>query len=114
MHADRRIGGARAARDHANAGPAGKLAVRLSHKGCATFLAASDELDLISPGMQAVKHCQVAFARYAEGMRHALGNQAIDKKVTSELGFCHALIVQWRAGVDSSSRNLCLTLIVYI
>ena len=45
VHADRCVGGARPARDEADAGPAGQLAVRLGHEGGAALLAVDDEAD---------------------------------------------------------------------
>ena len=48
MNAGRRIGGARAARDETDAGPAGHLADRLRHHGGRALVAADGELDVES------------------------------------------------------------------
>jgi AcrR family transcriptional regulator len=78
------IGGARPARHETHARPAGELAVRLGHEGGAALLAADHESDPPGMGMKAVQHRQVALARHAEGVRHALGDQAFDKQVAGD------------------------------
>ena len=85
VNADRGIGGTRPPRDHANAWAAGELAVGLGHEGGATFLAANDKFDLPLTGMHAVEHGQIAFARHAKGVGHALSDQAVNKKVAGKL-----------------------------
>ena len=64
MYAGRSIGGARAARDEADAGPPGQLADRLRHHGGAAFLPAHRDLDIAI--MERVEHGQIALAGNAE------------------------------------------------
>ena len=73
-----------AARDHADAGFAGQLAVRVGHHRGAAFLAADRDLDV--GVVQAVQHRQVAFARHAENVFDALGDQLVYQDVTAETG----------------------------
>ena len=84
MHAGQRVRCARAARDHADAGFAGQLAVRVGHHRGAAFLAADRDLDV--GVVQAVQHRQVAFARHAENVFDALGDQLVYQDVTAETG----------------------------
>jgi hypothetical protein len=95
VHPDGGVGGARPARNHAYARPAGQLAVGLGHKGRAALLPAGDKLDLALARMQAVEHCEVAFAGHAERVGNALGQKAIDEEVAGKLwggheGYCAA------------------------
>lgn len=59
--------------------------MRLSHEGCAAFMATGDELDLVTACVQAIKHSQVTFSRHAECMADALCQKAINKKVAGKL-----------------------------
>jgi hypothetical protein len=86
VQADGRIGGARAARHETHTGPAGELALGFGHEGRATFLPVGDEADAVGMRMKAVEHREVTFARHTEGVGHALGDQALHKKVTGDLG----------------------------
>ena len=77
MDARRGIGGAGPAGDEADAGPAGRLAVRLRHHRGAAFLAADGDLDLAV--VEGVERGEIALARHAEHMRHAMRDQLIDE-----------------------------------
>ena len=99
VHADRGIGGPWAAGHHANARAPGQFAVGLGHEGSTTFLAAGHKFDLPAPGVHAVQHGQIALARHAKGMGHALGYQAVNKKMAGNLSFhgryCAAVKGTW-------------------
>ncbi len=79
VHADRGVGRAGAARDEADAGAAGQLAVGLRHVGGAAFLAADDELDFLARVVQRVEHREIALAGHAERDVHAMDLERIDE-----------------------------------
>ncbi len=84
VHAGQRVGGARAAGHHADAGFAGQLAMGVRHHGGATFLTADGDLDV--GVVQAVQHRQVALAGNAENVFDALGDELVDEDVAAEAG----------------------------
>jgi len=84
VHAGQRIGGARTARHHADAGLAGQFAVRVGHHGRAAFLTAHRDLDVGI--VQAVQHRQIAFAGDTKDMFDAMGDQLVDQNVTAKAG----------------------------
>ena len=75
MQAGRRIGGAGPAGDEADAGPAGRLADRLRHHRGAALLAAHRQFDRTA--IHAVERGDVALARHAEHMAHAMDDELI-------------------------------------
>ncbi len=79
MHADRGVGGARSARDHADAGASGQLAVGFGHVGGAGLVAADDDLDLVSHVGQGVEHGEIALARHAEDLVDPVHHQGFDQ-----------------------------------
>ncbi len=86
VHADRRIGRARSARDEAYARPPRDARVRVGHEGGAAFLSVDDEADRIAVRMKAVEHREKAFAGHAERMRHALRDEARHEQVAGHDG----------------------------
>ena len=81
MHAAGRVGGAGAARDQRDAGPAGHLAVGLGHDRRATLMARHDRVD--RRVMEPVQHVEIAFAGHAENPRYALGLKAPDQAMSA-------------------------------
>ena len=78
MDAGRGIGGARPARDEADAGPSGRLADRFRHHGGAAFLPADRDRELAV--VKGVEDGQIAFARHAEDMGDAVDHQLIHQR----------------------------------
>src|SRR3569623_2015886 len=77
MHADARMRGARPARDEADAGAAGQLAVGFGHVGGRAFMSGDYDADV---GIdQRVEHFQIAFAWHAEYGVHAVNAQRFDQ-----------------------------------
>ena len=79
VHTTRRMRRARPARDHADAGPAGELAVRVRHVRRADLVPADDEPDRCV--MQGVEDGQVAFAGHAECRVDAVHDELIDQNL---------------------------------
>ncbi|MNJ26376.1 hypothetical protein D3C77_208570 [compost metagenome] len=79
MHADRGVGRARPARDHADAGTARQLAIGLGHVGGAGLVAADDDLDLVAHVGQGVEHGEIALARHAEDLVDPVHHQGFDQ-----------------------------------
>ena len=77
MDAGRGIGGARPARHETDAGPAGRLADGLRHHRRAALLPADRERDVAV--VEGVERGEIALARHAEGMVHAMRDQLIDE-----------------------------------
>jgi hypothetical protein len=77
MQARRRIGGTRAAGDEADAGRPGGLADRLRHHGGTAFLPADRHGD--RGVMQRVERRDVALARHAKHMAHAVQHELVDQ-----------------------------------
>jgi hypothetical protein len=103
VQADGGVGGARPARHEADAGAAGQLALRLGHEGRAALLPVGHEADAVGVCMEAVEHGEVTFTRHAEGVGHALGNQAFNEQVSGEL--CgHGFILQ-KAGQSALGKR---------
>jgi hypothetical protein len=84
VHAGRRVGGTGAARDEADAGLAGELALRLGHHGRAAFLAAHGHVD--GRVVQRVEHGQKAFAGHAEELLDAVGDELVDQDLAAGAG----------------------------
>ncbi len=74
-----RIGGAGAAGDEADAGPAGHLADRLGHHRGAGLLPADRDGDIAV--MKRVEHREIALAGHAKDMLHAVDAQLIDQNL---------------------------------
>ena len=85
VHADRGVGGARAARDEADARPARHLAVGFGHERGAAFLAVDDEAD--ARVVQRVEHVEVALARHAEGGVDAVDLECVDQDLAAGAGW---------------------------
>ncbi len=77
VDAMRRIGRARAAGDETHAGPACHFADRLGHHAGAALLPANGDGEIAV--MESVEHRQVALARHAEHVTHAVNLQLIDQ-----------------------------------
>ena len=65
-------------------GRPGQLADRLRHHGGAAFLAADRDLDVAI--MEGVEHRKVAFARNAERVVDAIGDQVVDQHLGGRAG----------------------------
>ena len=78
VHTTRRVRRARPARDHADAGLAGELAVRVRHVRRADLVPADDEPDRCV--VQGVEDGQVAFAGHAECRVDAVHDELIDQQ----------------------------------
>ena len=81
---DAGIGGARPARDEADARPPRELALRLGHEGGAALLAAGDEADAVAVLVEAVQHGEKALARHAERGVDALRDEGLDERMARE------------------------------
>ncbi len=79
VDAVRGIGGARAAGDEADAGPAGHLADRLRHHAGAGLLPADRDGKIAV--MERIEHREIALARHAEHMLHAVDAQLVDQNL---------------------------------
>ena len=73
----RGIGGARPARDEADAGLAGHFSDRLRHHAGAALLAADRDGEI--GVVERVEHRQIALARHAEDVAHAVDVQLVDQ-----------------------------------
>jgi hypothetical protein len=76
-----RVGGTRPPRHHADAGPAGQLAGGFRHHGGTPFLAAHGHAHRHI--MQRIQHREIAFARHAEDVGHAMHEQLIDDQLAA-------------------------------
>src|SRR5699024_1473564 len=76
---------ARPARDEADAGPAGALAVGFGHHRRAAFVAADDDLDLGCVD-QRIQHSEIALARHAEHTVDAVHTQSMNQYFTTGQG----------------------------
>ena len=74
----RGVGGAGAARDHADPGPAGELAVGVGHVRGSDLVAAGDEPQ--RGVVERVEHGQVALAGNAEGQLGPVDDELIDEE----------------------------------
>jgi hypothetical protein len=81
MQAGRRVGGARPAGHEADAGPSGRLADRFGHHRGAAFLAAHRQLDRAA--IHAVERGDIALARHAEHMAHAMDDELIGEDLAT-------------------------------
>ena len=81
VDARRGIGCARPARDEGNARAAGGLADGLRHHRGAALLAADRERDLAI--VEGVERGEVALARHAEHMLHAVGDELVDQNLAA-------------------------------
>ena len=70
-----------ATRDHADARPAGELAVGVGHVRCADLVTARDEAD--RRVVERVEHRQVALAGHAEGDVHPVHHELVDEEPAS-------------------------------
>ena len=67
-----------------DAGPAGRLADRLRHHGGAALLAADGELD--RPVVEGVERREIALARHAEHVLHAVDDELVDQDFAAGAG----------------------------
>ena len=100
VHAVGRVGGARAAGDEADAGPAAELATGVGHVGGGAFVAGDDSADG-RVRVECVEHRQVALAGHAVDRIDAVAGEGIDQDlaaVTGEDGRGHqcGLRLIWR------------------
>ncbi|MNE33919.1 hypothetical protein D3C80_1276150 [compost metagenome] len=86
VHPDAGMGRARSARDHADAGLAGQLAIGLGHVGGAGLMAADDDLDLVAHVGQGVEHGQIAFARHTEDLVDPVHHEGVDQTAGGGVG----------------------------
>ena len=84
VDAGRGVRGARPARDEADAGAAGELAVGLRHHRRAALLAADRDGD--RGVVQRVEHGEVALARHAEEMVDAVHDELVDEDLSAGAG----------------------------
>ena len=77
VNAGRGIGGARPARHETDAGPARRLAHGLRHHRRPALLPADRDRDVAI--MEGVERGEIALARHAEGVPHAMRDQLIDE-----------------------------------
>ena len=75
------IGRTRPASDEADAGRAGHLAGGLGHHRGAALLAAGRHRD--RPVMERVERCDIAFARHAKHVTHAVDDELIDQHLAA-------------------------------
>ena len=94
MHAGRRIGGARPAGDEADAGPAGRLADGFRHDRRAALLPADGDGDVAV--VAGVERGDIALARHAEHVTHAMNDELIDQNFGGRSWCRH-----WRALLGS-------------
>ena len=77
VDADARVRRARPARHHADARPAGHLAVGLRHGSGPAFVLRNDEFDVVRYVVQGIQHFQITFSGNAEHPVHAVQPQGI-------------------------------------
>jgi hypothetical protein len=87
MDAGRGVGGARPARDEADAGLAGELAGGLRHHAGAALGPADGDLQL--GVVQRVEHGEIALAGHAEGVGRAVEDQLVDEDLPAGALGCH-------------------------
>ena len=95
VDAGRGVGRARAARDEADAGPAGELAVGLRHHRRAALLAADRDGD--RGVVQRVEHGEIALARHAEDVLDAVRRELVDEDLAAGAGGASSLRHRTRA-----------------
>src|SRR5437870_2906388 len=88
VDADRRVRRPRTARDQRDAGPPAELAVGVGHVRGAALVPADDEADTVARVVQPVQHRQMALARDAEDVVHALDEQALHQDLPAAPGQC--------------------------
>ncbi len=84
VDAGRGIGGARPAGAEHHARPAGDLADRLRHHGGAALLPADREID--RPVVEGVERGEIALARHAEYVLHAVHDELVDQNFAAGAG----------------------------
>ena len=84
MDASAGIGGARPARDEADARAAGHLADDLGHHGGGALVPADGEFNIAV--VKGIERGQIAFARHAEYMLHAVNRQLVDQNLAAGAG----------------------------
>src|SRR5207248_2296103 len=86
VDAHRGVGRARASRDEGDAGAAGELSVGIRHVRGAAFVPADDDADLFLRVVQGVEKTEVAFARDAEDVVGALGDEGPGQDLAAGAG----------------------------
>ncbi len=107
VHADRRLGRARPARDEADARPPRELADRFRRVRRALLVAAGDEPD--RRVVERVEHRQVALARDAEGELDPVSLELVDEdpaaRPHSRSGSSSSTVARWSRGLSSSAGS---------
>ena len=107
VHADGRVGRARAARDEADPRPAGELAVRLGHVRGGSLVAARDEPD--RRVVERIEHRQVALAGDAESQLDAVQLELVDERLAAashrSTGCSRRIVARWSFGFSSSAGS---------
>ena len=110
MDARTRIRGAGAARDHANSGLPGELAIGLGHHRGAALLAAGDERHSLAQIIECVDHRKVALARNAENEPDTVQGELIGENSSSgsfeRVGHASSLCCSGCAGVSAREAPL--------
>ena len=86
VDAHRGVGRARASRDEGDAGAAGELSVGIRHVRGAAFVPADDDADLFLRVVEGVEKTEVAFARDAEDVVGALGDEGPGQDLAAGAG----------------------------
>jgi hypothetical protein len=86
MDAEAGVGRTWPARDEADAGPAGQLAVRVRHVGRPALLAAHDKADVVARVVQRVEGGEIAFAGDAKNRVGAVDAQLVDQDLAAGPG----------------------------
>ena len=113
VDAGRRVGGARPAGDEADARTAGRLADRLRHHRGAALLPAHGDGEIAV--VKRVEHREIALARHAEDVAHAVNAQLIDQNLGGgphivltahrHLQRSHSRLIRRAGGVNVDCRD---------
>ena len=86
VHAGRGVRRARAARDHAHAGPTGQLAVGVRGVRGRRLVAAGDHAQPVAMRIEPVQQRQIALARHAERKLHVVQGELVGKELPATPG----------------------------
>ena len=99
VHAGRGVRRARAARDHADAGPAGQLAVGIGGVGGRRLVAAGDHAQPVAVRVEAVEQREVALARHAERELDAVQRELVGEQLPAALSQLDRLVQEDRVAL---------------